>query len=185
MACQTTPILFQHVRVFDGLQVIPSTDVLIRDGRIENIGQDPKDPSAQIVDGTGKTLLPGLIDSHVHVHRAESLQQALTFGVTTEFDMAMPRYRISELKNSEISSMADFWSAGELATAPGGHGTEYGRIIPTITSPKEAQAWVDDRIAEGSAYIKIVYGDASEYGSRRIWPTLSKQTMTGYYRRGA
>jgi len=178
VACQATPILFQHVRVFDGLQVTPSTDVLIRDGRIQDIGQDLKDSSAQIVDGTGKTLVPGLIDSHVHVHRAESLQQALIFGVTTEFDMAMPAYRISKLKNSEISSMADFWSAGELATVPGGHGTEYGRIIPTITSPKEAQAWVDDRIAEGSAYIKIVYDDASEYGSRRRWPTLSKQTMT-------
>jgi hypothetical protein len=76
-----------------------------------------------------------------------------------------------------MSGMADFWSAGDLATVPGGHGTEYGRIIPTITSPKEAQAWVDDRIAEGSAYIKIVYDDASEYGLRRIWPTLSKQTM--------
>jgi hypothetical protein len=42
VACQTTPIVFQHVRVFDGLQVTPSTDVLIRDGRIQDIGQDLK-----------------------------------------------------------------------------------------------------------------------------------------------
>jgi dihydroorotase-like cyclic amidohydrolase len=55
VAGQTTPILFQRVRVFDGLQVTASTDVLIRDGRIQDIGQELKDPSAQIVDGTGKT----------------------------------------------------------------------------------------------------------------------------------
>jgi imidazolonepropionase-like amidohydrolase len=176
-ASQQTAILFQHVRVFDGVQVIPSTSVLIQDGRIRDIGPDLKDPTAQIVDGTGKTLLPGFIDSHVHVHSAEALKQALIFGVTSEFDMMMAPRQMAALKNSEASSMADFWSAGLLATVPGGHGTEYGMEIPTITDAKKAQAWVDDRIAEGSDYIKLVYDDASEYGFRGTRPTLSKQTM--------
>ena len=175
--CQTTPILFQHVRVFDGADVIPSTSVLIQDGRIREIGPDITDPTAQIVDGAGKTLLPGLIDSHVHVHSAAALEQALVFGVTSEFDMMMAPRLMATLKSSETSSMADFWSAGILATAPGGHGTEYGVEIPTITDAKKAQAWVDDRIAEGSDYIKLVYDDASEYGFPRGRPTLSKQTM--------
>jgi hypothetical protein len=43
-----------------------------------------------------------------------------------------------------------------LATAPGGHGTEYGMQIETLTKPEQAQAWVDARIAEGSHFIKIV-----------------------------
>src|SRR6202043_2721257 len=55
------------------------------------------------------------------------------------------------------------------------HGTEYGISVPTLSSPGEAQAWVDARIAEGSDYIKIVYDDASTYGGHR--PTLSKETM--------
>ncbi len=175
--CQKTPILFEHVRVFDGVKVIPSTNVLVQDGLIRDIGPEVKEPSAQIVDGTGKTLLPGLIDSHVHVHGAETLEQAMIFGVTSEFDMMMgPRLMVG-LKNSETSSMADFWSAGWLATVPGGHGTEYGIEIPTITDSKKAQAWVDERIAEGSDYIKLVYDDASEYGGRRTRPTLSKPLM--------
>lgn len=174
---QKTPILFEHVRVFDGVKVTPSTSVLIQDGLIRDIGPDVKDPSAQIIDGTGKTLLPGLIDSHVHIHSAGALQQAMIFGVTSEFDMMMAPRLMVELKNSETNSMSDFWSAGILATAPGGHGTEYGMEIPTITDAKKAQAWVDDRIAEGSDYMKLVYDDASEYGFRSTRPTLSKQLM--------
>ncbi|RYE99923.1 MAG: amidohydrolase, partial [Oxalobacteraceae bacterium] len=38
----------------------------------------------------------------------------------------------------------------------GGHGTQFGVPIPTLSSPGEAQAFVDARIAEGSDFIKIV-----------------------------
>ena len=65
-----------------------------------------------------------------------------------------------------------------LATArpPGGHGTEYGLKFPTLTGPKEAQAWVDDRIAEGSDYIKIIYenGGDTGHGGR---PSIDKATL--------
>ena len=40
-----------------------------------------------------------------------------------------------------------------------GHGTEYGFDIPTIESPKDAEAWVDARIREGSDYIKVFLED--------------------------
>lgn len=175
--CQKPPILFQHVRVFDGVKTIPSTDVLIQDGRIRELGPEVITSSALIIDGTGMTLLPGLIDSHVHVHSAEALEQSMIFGVTSEFDMMMPPRLMVTLKNSEKNDMAHFWSAGWLATAPGGHGTEYGLQIPTISDTKKAQAWVDARIAEGSDYIKVVYDDATEYGGRRSRPTLSKPLM--------
>jgi dihydroorotase-like cyclic amidohydrolase len=46
-----------------------------------------------VVDGVGATLLPGLIDSHVHAMRAANLTRALAFGVTTELDMfCVPPY---------------------------------------------------------------------------------------------
>ena len=71
--------------------------------------------------------------------------------------------------------MADLRSAGTLATAPGGHGTEYGFAIPTLSKPAEAKDWVNARVKEGSDYIKIVYDDCREYGFER--PTLTKETM--------
>ncbi len=179
-SAQQTPILFHNVRVFDGTDVMPSTDVLIANGRIREMGENLNAPFAQVVDGTDKTLLPGLIDSHTHVWGGEALVQGLIFGVTTELDMFMPVAAAQELKRLEAQgkaqNMADLRSAGTLATAPGGHGTEYGVKIPTISNPSQAQAWVDARIAEGSDYIKIVYDDARVYGGRTV-PTLSKETM--------
>jgi imidazolonepropionase-like amidohydrolase len=77
----------------------------------------------------------------------------------------------------KLADWADLRSAGYLATVPGGHGTEYGIQVPTLTKPEEAQAWVDARIAEGSDYIKIIYDDALEYGSKKPTPTLDKTTM--------
>jgi imidazolonepropionase-like amidohydrolase len=175
---QKTPILFQHVRVFDGTEVIPDTDVLIDHGKIKAIGVNLTADNAKIVDGTGKSLLPGLIDAHVHVHGADTLEQALIFGVTTEFDMMMSPRLEYELKSHENDRMASFFSAGFPATVPGGHGTEYGLDIPTITLPSEAQKFVDARLREGSDYIKLMYTAGVTYGPRwREPPTLTKQTM--------
>jgi Amidohydrolase family len=71
--------------------------------------------------------------------------------------------------------LADLRSAGTQVTVAGGHGTEYGLPIPTLSSPDQAQAFVDARIAEGSDYIKLIYDDASAYGAHR--PSLTKEEL--------
>src|SRR5690606_18322791 len=70
---------------------------------------------------------------------------------------------------------ADIFSAGTLVTAPKGHGTQFGLPIPTITSPAEADAFVDARIKEGSDYIKIVYDDGDAYGLSL--PSIDERTL--------
>lgn len=62
-------VLFRDVRVFDGVgpALSPSTDVLVRDGVIAAIGAGAKSADATIVEGRGRTLIPGLIDVHVHM----------------------------------------------------------------------------------------------------------------------
>src|SRR6185312_10660966 len=84
-------LAFRNVDVFDGSRMIRRTTVLVRDGMIRAVGSDIVIPaSAQIIDGKGKTLLPGLFDAHTHlgVRFAEAfLRDALTFGVTTELEM--------------------------------------------------------------------------------------------------
>lgn len=178
--------VFRDVAVFDGQKRLAPTTVVVRDGVIDAIGPDAKAPDgAEIVDGKGKTLLPGLIDCHTHTYQPVFLEQALVFGVTTTLDMftAPPfaeRMRRRQSEPGKDLNRADLFSAGTLVTAPGGHGTQYGMAIPTITSPDEAQEFVDARIAEGSDYIKIVYDDFTELG--REIPTISRETLAAVIR---
>lgn len=179
MPSRANVILFREARVFDGSRVLPATDVLVRDGVIAEIGAKLHAPDgAEVIDAKGRTLLPGLIDAHTHAW-GDALTEALMFGVTTELDQFanadMAKAMRAEQAEGKANARADLFSAGTLVTAPGGHGTEYGFPIPTITSPKDAQAFVDARIAEGSDWIKLVYDDGSIYGLQ--WPTLSLDTM--------
>ena len=177
----TTPVVaITNVRIFDGTRVIPKGTVVFQGNRIAAVGADVLPPrGAEIVDGSGQTVLPGLIDSHDHAW-GDALKRALVFGVTTELDMftdpSFARQMREEQAKTGAPDRADLYSAGYLATVPGGHGTEYGMAIPTLNLPEEAQAWVDARVAEGSDYIKIVLEDGSPYG-RQI-PTLDRATLT-------
>src|SRR5437660_8631001 len=96
--CQTSskPVFFEHVRIFDGHQFSGPANVLVEGGKIKSVGILVKKPAgAEVIAGDGLTLLPGLIDSHVHVFGAAHLIQALAFGVTTELDM------FSSIQNSK------------------------------------------------------------------------------------
>ena len=170
--------LIRNVAVFDGDRSTGRHAVLIVGDRIADADFRGK-PAAgtRIVDGTGKTLIPGLIDAHVHVYQGQD--DPLLFGVTTQLDMfsypqstAAVRARMAKGDNA---SAADIYSSGICATAPGGHGTEYGFPIPTLTTPGQADAWVAARIAEGSDYIKIIDEPGTTVG--RVIPTLDKATI--------
>src|SRR5580692_11013834 len=171
--------VIRHAKVFDGRAVLEHADVWVENGRIKAVGKDLSVSSdVKVLDAAGDTLIPGLIDSHTHAW-GDALKEAEIFGVTTELDMFTDVKYAQQTKKEQAEGksldQADLRSAGTLATAPGGHGTEYGIQVPTLTAPAEAQAWVDARIVDGSDYIKIIYDDASAYGGHR--PTLSKETM--------
>ena len=174
-------VLIKDARVFDGEHVIPRASVLVRDGKIEQIGSHIHAPrNVRVVDGRGKTLFPGLIDAHTHIHSRRDLEQSAVFGVTTDISMLMDLQLATDEKAEQTANKArdraDLFSSGYVATAPGGHGTEYGLKFPTLTGPEGAQAWVDDRIAEGSDFIKIIYeyGGDTGHGGR---PSIDKATL--------
>ena len=172
--------VISNARVFDGEKIITGATVVVSDGKIAAVGPKIATPSdAQIIDATGDTLMPGLIDSHVHIWTRDVLASALAFGVTTELDMFMRWRQAMHWKEQESKGafdVADFRTAGTCVTSPAGHGTEEGFPIPTINTPEEAAAFVDARIAEGSDYIKIMYDFGDNYS------VMSRETMAAVVR---
>lgn len=83
-------IIIKNATVFDGETNASQKTVEITDGLISSIYEPhediPADNLGTIIDGTECTLIPGLIDAHVHTSQ-EALTQALAFGVTTELEM--------------------------------------------------------------------------------------------------
>jgi imidazolonepropionase-like amidohydrolase len=185
--CQTaaTPRLIRDVQVFDGETVRAHRNVLIENGKIRWIrGSETAAANAQVIDGTGRTLLPGLIDAHVHMPDGVegAARQALMLGVTTQLDMSSVGDRLKAVKKIEIEdrpSLADLRTAGNPATVPGGHPSQMGGPpFPTLTGPDQAQAFVDARIAEGADYIKIIHDDGSTWPwTHDRVPMLDNPTM--------
>lgn len=118
--------LITNAKIFDGKEVIAEKGyVLVEDGMIKEVGAGPSVAlSADVtIDGSGHTVLPGLIDAHVHVHSGPSeLAQALKFGVTTVLDLFNEPGNVAKLKSecSERSDIADFKSACFAATIKNG-----------------------------------------------------------------
>jgi len=112
-----------NASVFDGRDLIGIKTVVFENGIIIAIGEDIPD-DAEIVNGEGATLLPGLIDSHVHTS-LDGLREALRFGVTTELEMAGGFTKNGrELQLKGIYDVADVRSSGLGLSAPGGHPDE-------------------------------------------------------------
>lgn len=172
-------VAFQNVRVFTDGEVVDNATVLVEDGQITGVEPGGNVPGgAEVIAGEGLTLLPGLIDSHVHTFYPEALKQELIFGVTTVLDMFSATDLGADLRAQQeaaVTDRADFFSAGTLATAPHGHGTQFGLEIPTLTEPSQAGAWVEERIAEGSDYIKVILESGEELGQET--PTLNAETV--------
>lgn len=163
--------------------MIPTTSVLVVGSRIVAVHRHlPAPPSAQVIDGSGKTLLPGLIDAHGHASAAPfGLLDALALGVTTELGMFDDPALVADWKATHVDGQrAQYLSSGILATAPGGHGTQYGFPIPTIAAPEDAQPFVEARVAEGADYIKIVYEDFRHVGYD--FPKLSPESLRALIR---
>ena len=154
--------------LFDGEAFHRETDVWVEHGRIRSVGRGLNLPADLArVDGRGRTLLPGLIDGHVHTF-GSTLNDAVRFGVTTVLDQFTDPQLVTAKRAARESlapgNEADLFSAGQLATAAGGHGTQYGIPVETLSGPDDAPAWVRARKAEGSDWIKIVHEDGGAVG---------------------
>ncbi len=93
---QSQALVLRNVTLIDGTGAAaqPGVSVVITENRITDVGRDvPVPPQAQVVDGTGKFVIPGLWDMHIHIHRWDELVILLANGVTGVRLMAgLPEY---------------------------------------------------------------------------------------------
>jgi imidazolonepropionase-like amidohydrolase len=149
----------RDVRIFDGRRVTERGSVLVSNGRIVAAGALPLPSYQQVYDGRGMTLLPGLIDCHVHSFEG-SRADALRFGVTTELDMFSDPSPLAGARRQRRctakTDQADLWSSGIGVTVPGGHPLAPGWDFPRVTPDTDIEQFVADRIAEGADYVKVI-----------------------------
>ncbi|MCJ1302396.1 hypothetical protein MMC08_005199 [Hypocenomyce scalaris] len=145
-------IALTNVRVFDGHDILPPTTVIIDGGFIGN-----DETGAEVIDGKGGILLPGLIDCHVHLLNVGHLELLADYGVTTALDMGMNSINLlRELKGR--SGLTDIRGCGMTVTRPGSrHSRLPGRSPESLVSnADQAKQFVANRVAEGVDYIKII-----------------------------
>jgi imidazolonepropionase-like amidohydrolase len=103
-------VVFQHANVIDGISNEPLRDVtvIVANGKITGIQKILKrvPADAEVIDLKGKWLLPGYIDSHVHVN-LEQAQRALRFGITTARTMGGGHFTDIELREAHRRGRTD------------------------------------------------------------------------------
>jgi imidazolonepropionase-like amidohydrolase len=147
---QETPareILLRDVRILDvvGGRLGPSTSVLIQGNRITAIGPSANAaPGTTTIDGHGQTLMPGLIDAHVHLTfgsmllkdlydpattpekagaaAAASAGQMLLRGFTAVRDVGGPIFPLKQAIDSGKTPGPRIWPSGAIISQTSGHG---------------------------------------------------------------
>ena len=181
-------------QLIDGTGAPPVADsvVVIRDGRIESAGPrgtTPVPAGAETLDVTGKTIIPGLVNLHVHYREGpeeieRQFRSQLYYGVTTARSIGSDSpERVAFLLEAN-AGRPDFpraYTAGLGFSRPGGFNAT-GRIAPE--TEEEARAMVRDQIALGVHFIKMWVNEVAE-PDLKITPEIRTAIIDEALRNGA
>ncbi|WP_050785630.1 metal-dependent hydrolase family protein [Pedosphaera parvula] len=143
-----TTVLFQNVRIFDGKSDTLSapSNVLVRSNKIAKISTEPipvdRRADTKIIEGGGRTLMPGLIDAHWHTMLAATPLQTVTTGdvgylnllagkeagdtlmrgFTTVRDLGGPSFGLKQAIDEGVVAGPRIYPAGAMITVTSGHG---------------------------------------------------------------
>jgi imidazolonepropionase-like amidohydrolase len=149
------PVLFDNVRLFDADKgvFVENQAVLAGDGKIKAIaaaGSITPPPNVKVIDGRGKTLVPGLWDSHLHIGDDWSLLMNMATGITsfrspgTDIDRAVDatkRWRSGDLLMGEpfVAQIID--QKHPLAAQGAEVVTSEAETIAAVRKMKDAGLW--------------------------------------------
>ncbi len=199
--------IFRDVRVFDGTgsELSGPTNVLVRGDVIVEIGPEvtPVNSDATVIEGGGRTLMPGLIDNHVHmmfnslspaqmldpgmsVERvgqlsAEQAQAMLLRGFTSVRDLGGPVFDLKRLIDSGRLAGPRIWPSGPMISQTSGHADLRGPSEPsrrfTGKIPRAEEAWASV-IADGRDEVLTAVRENLRLGASQIKLSAGGGTST-------
>lgn len=155
------PVAFAHVQLFDAeaLRFLADQTVIVERGKIAAVG--PADSTrvpagAEVIDGRGRTLVPGLWDSHLHVYDDYTGLQELSMGVTSVRDPGNNNLKTLDRRERAKQGRLLFPHVypSSLIDGKSPYTAQLGSVA---TNQAEAIALVDHAKAEGFFAVKF-YG---------------------------
>lgn len=186
-------LVLLNITIVDGAGKPPfSGNVIIQGERITHVAANAPIPAgAEVVDGRGLTVLPGLFDLHTHLPYSsvtgarsdwpKNLAAYLLSGVTTvaEFGAYGETFApMRELLTSGVVAGPHILFASRLTT-PGGHGAEGGRpdiFSLEVITPREARAAVRQVLSYKPDVIKV-FTDGWRYGTAPDMSSMEEATL--------
>jgi imidazolonepropionase-like amidohydrolase len=170
--------------VIDGTGAAPIADgaVVIEGDRIASVGPAAGyaiPPDAVLLDAAGGTILPGIINAHVHGASNAAVRRVrfLLEGVTAICDMGSPLKQMPAFADDHVKGpAARGYRSGPMITVKGG----YPDIVwhfdwnYEVATPEEARAAVADLVERGADVIKITLEPG---GEGYEWPMLDLEQV--------
>jgi imidazolonepropionase-like amidohydrolase len=169
-------LVLANARLVDGTGAPPRTGVTVavRDGRIDSVSEAPPAPDASTLDLEGRTLLPGLIDAHVHL---SSLGLPDVPGDLREYGLAFVAGRMLEAGFTTVRDLGSYGNslfrlrrAIRLGLCPGPRLVLCGQIVSATSpgakafpgmyceadGPDGMRRAVREQISQGVDFIKVM-----------------------------
>lgn len=165
-----------RVITMKGDEVLESADVFVTDGRIAAVGAagSVTVPSgAKEIDAHGKTIIPGLIDTHAHLHYSGfevfpdtkwEYAANLAYGVTTVYDPSAPSLDVfAQAEMVETGAMLGprVYSSGDVL-----YGGQQSDVFADVSNQEDARRQVKRMKAYGARLIKVYQQPRRE---QRMW----------------
>jgi imidazolonepropionase-like amidohydrolase len=206
---QEREVLFVNVRVFDGTsdKLSSPTSVLVRGNLIVEIAPQakPVTSDAVVIDGRGQTLMPGLIDNHVHMMfnslspaqmaapdmslekvmqlSAAQSQAMLLRGFTAVRDVGGPSFQLKKLIDSGKVMGPRIWPSGPMISQTSGHADLRGPDEPSRRfsgkMSKAEQLWASV-IADGRPEVLTAVRENLRLGASQIKIAAGGGTSSEY-----
>lgn len=171
-------VVVENVRLFDGFEDLGTVNVAINNDTIAAI-TTKKLEADSIIAGSGKFMIPGLVNAHVHANSLEDLKAGYSFGILTLLNMhtGLEERELGwKTKTKDSIGFSTFYGAGHAATVPGGHPNQFSPDMETISDSLSIADWVQHRIDKKVDYIKVIRENHEWMGYPPL-PTLSYEQI--------